>query len=44
MSLSMQIFYPSGDGTTFDHHYYASKHVDIVGKSFCQHREKTIIT
>ena len=43
MSLSMQLFYPSDDGTTLDHHYFAIKPVNIVGRSFGQHMDETTI-
>ena len=32
MALSLQVAYPVGDSTTFDHAYYTSTHMPLVGQ------------
>jgi uncharacterized protein (TIGR02118 family) len=32
--IKVQVTYPSGEGTTFDHDYYASTHVPLAAKSW----------
>ncbi len=44
MSVTLQVLYPVGEGTTFDFDYYMSKHMDIVGQNFGQHIESTLVT
>lgn len=44
MSVSLQVLYPTDNGTTFDHDYYATKHMEIVGQSLGPHIEKTLVT
>ncbi len=44
MSVSMQVFYPADNGTTFDHAYYTTKQMEIVGENMGPHIEKTLIT
>lgn len=43
MALSLQVLYPTANGTTFDHDYYASTHMGIVGKNMGPHFESTVI-
>ncbi len=44
MSVSLQVLYPTDNGTTFDHAYYGSKHMEIVGQCMGPHIEKTVVT
>lgn len=44
MAVSLQVLYPTENGTTFDHDYYMSKHGEIVGQHMGPHIEKTVIT
>ena len=44
MSLSLQVLYPTGDNTTFDHGYYMSKHMAIVGEHMGSFFESTLVT
>lgn len=44
MSLSLQVLYPTAGGTTFDHDYYGSAHMQIVGENMGPHIESTLIT
>ena len=32
--IKLSVSYPSGDGTTFDHDYYAAKHVPMCNSTF----------
>lgn len=44
MSASLQVLYPTDNGTTFDHEYYATKHMEVVGEAIGAHIESTVIT
>ncbi len=44
MSFSLQVLYPTANGTTFDHDYYLSKHMDIVHEHMGQHVERSVVT
>lgn len=44
MSVSLQVLYPADNGTTFDHPYYTTKHMEIVGENIGQHIERTLVT
>lgn len=44
MSLSLQVLYPTDNETTFDHEYYGTKHMEIVGYNIGEHIERTLIT
>ena len=44
MAVSLQVIYPVAEGTTFDHDYYASKHMEIVGEHMGPHVDKTVVT
>lgn len=44
MSTSLQVLYPTDNATTFDHAYYTTKHMQIVGELLGSHIENTIIT
>ncbi|MBO9406744.1 EthD family reductase [Shimia sp. R9_1] len=37
MAVSLQVLYPVGEGTTFDHAYYASTHMDLVREHMGPH-------
>jgi len=37
MAVTLQVLYPVGDGTTFDHAYYASTHMGLVGDHMGAH-------
>ena len=37
MPISMTVLYPTEGGTTFDHDYYASTHMGLVGEHFGPH-------
>ena len=43
MSVSLQVLYPTANETTFDHDYYASKHMTIVAEHMGPHIENTLI-
>jgi len=43
MSLSLQVLYPTANDTTFDHEYYASNHMAIVGEHMGPHIDNTLI-
>ncbi|WP_299921739.1 EthD family reductase [uncultured Pelagimonas sp.] len=44
MSVSLQVLYPIGDGTTFDYEYYFSKHMELVGEHMGPHIGSTLVT
>ena len=44
MSSSLQVLYPTGNGTTFDHSYYTAKHLEFVGELVGSHVENMVIT
>ncbi len=37
MAVSLQVLYPVGEGTTFDHDYYATTHMALVGEHMGAH-------
>ncbi|SMP25754.1 EthD family reductase [Shimia sagamensis] len=37
MAVTLQVLYPVGEGTTFDHAYYATTHMDLVGEHMGAH-------
>ena len=37
MALTLQVLYPVGDDTTFDHDYYANTHMGLVGEYMGPH-------
>ena len=39
MSVSLQVLYPVGNDTTFDHDYYAATHIPLVGEHMGKHIE-----
>lgn len=43
MSLSLQVLYPTANDTTFDHEYYSSIHMELVGEHMGQHIASTLI-
>jgi uncharacterized protein (TIGR02118 family) len=44
MSASLQVLYPTDNGTTFDHGYFTAKHLEMVGTLVGSHIENTVIT
>ncbi len=44
MSATLQVLYPVSDGTTFDHAYYNSTHMDLVGQHMGEHISQTLVT
>jgi len=44
MSASLQVLYPTDNGTTFDFAYYTDKHMQFVGDLIGSHIENTVIT
>ncbi len=44
MSFSLQVLYPTENGTTFDHDYYLSTHMEIVSECIGQYLQNTVIT
>ncbi len=44
MSVSLQVIYPITDETTFDHDYYLSTHMALVGEHMGEHVESTVVT
>ena len=43
MAVSLQVLYPTHDGTTFDHDYYVAKHMPIVDEHMGPHIESVLI-
>lgn len=43
MAVSMQVLYPVGDDTTFDHDYYTTKHMDIVNTTMGSHIDNVVV-
>jgi len=43
MAVSLQVLYPTDGGTTFDHDYYAQKHMGIVGEHMGPHMQSSVI-
>lgn len=43
MSVSLQVLYPTENGTTFDHDYYAATHMPIVAEHMGPHTESVMI-
>lgn len=37
MAITLHVMYPTDGGTTFDHDYYASSHMALVGEHFGPH-------
>ncbi|MCP4380813.1 MAG: EthD family reductase [Hyphomicrobiales bacterium] len=44
MAVSLQVLYPTDNGTTFDHDYYTSKHAAIVGQHMGPHFDTVSIS
>ena len=43
MPVSLQVLYPVGEGTHFDHDYYANKHFEIVDKCAGEHIQSRVV-
>ncbi|MFN3144732.1 MAG: hypothetical protein ACE368_05440 [Paracoccaceae bacterium] len=37
MAITLHVMYPTDGGTTFDHDYYATSHMALVGEHFGPH-------
>ena len=44
MPVSMQVIYPVSEGSSFDHAYYASKHMELVSEHMGAHIQNTVVT
>jgi len=44
MTVSLQVFYPTENNTTFDHAYYDTKHIAIVDEHMTPHTEDEHMT
>lgn len=44
MSVSLQVIYPVGAETNFDHEYYASTHMALVKEHMGPHITQTLVT
>ena len=44
MPVSLQVLYPTSDGSSFDHVYYQSTHMTLVGNHMGEHIQSTIVT
>ena len=44
MSVSLQVLYPVGDDTQFNHDYYTATHIPLVGKHMGEHIDSTSIS
>jgi uncharacterized protein (TIGR02118 family) len=44
MPVSLQVIYPVGDGTHFDHDYYVATHLPLVGEHMGPHIDSTLVT
>lgn len=43
MTVSLQVLYPTDNGTTFDHDYYAAKHLPIVDEHMDPHTQSVMV-
>jgi uncharacterized protein (TIGR02118 family) len=44
MTVTLQVLYPTTDSSTFDHDYYASTHMGLVGEHMGPHIQSTLVT
>ncbi len=44
MALSLQVIYPVGEDTHFDHAYYATTHMPLVDEHMGKHIERVLVT
>ena len=44
MPVSLQVLYPIGENTHFDHDYYANKHFEIVDNCAGEHIQSRVVT
>ena len=44
MTVTLQVLYPTQNGTTFDHDYYSATHMPIVGEFLGPHIDRTSIS
>ena len=43
MAVSLQVIYPTGEGTTFNFEYYTTKHMEVVGSCMGPHIDSYVI-
>ena len=43
MAVSLQVLYSTENQTTFDHEYYAQKHMPIVGEHMGPHMDSVLV-
>ena len=44
MAVTVQVIYPAREGTTFDHDYYAEKHMRIVDETIGPYLKSMVVT
>ena len=44
MAATLQVIYPAAEGTSFDHDYYATTHMELVGKHMGDLIQSTVVT
>ncbi|MGH1412339.1 MAG: EthD family reductase [Pelagimonas sp.] len=44
MSVSLQVLYPTSDGSSFDYEYYLSTHMALVAEHMGAHINETLVT
>lgn len=44
MAMTLQVAYPTADGTTFDYDYYLNTHMPLVGEHMGAHIDSTVVT
>ena len=44
MALSLQVIYPSSEGTNFDMDYYLGTHMPLVGQHMGSHIDQVLVT
>lgn len=43
MALAIQIFYPAGDGVSFDYDYFLNSHMKLVGQHWGKHLQSSVL-
>ena len=44
MAVSLQVIYPTDNGTTFNHKYYMKKYVELISSGMRKHWESLQVT
>lgn len=44
MTLSVQVLYPTDEGSKFDHEYYSTNHMKVVADSFGRFIKNVVVT